>query len=247
MNSPFHINTLMMIGVLIAAHTVESVLGFGATIIAFGIGTYFYPVNTLIVLLVFLALLQSAWLIYKWFSHIEWRKILRTILPLALVGVVLGIIIRSHTNEDILKTILGLFIICISAVELVKVIPARGTAGKTLSPVTGFVFIFSGGIFHGLLAIGGPLIVYYASKQLSSQESIKGTLSFVWFIMNIVMLAGFITGSQITLEILGTGAMLLPGLAAGIYIGTLLSVPDRVFKIATYILLLVIGGSLVIQ
>ena len=91
------------------------------------------------------------------------------------------------------------------------------------------------------------LIVYYASRQLSLQGSVKGTLSFVWLLLNIVMLGGFIINGQITIDVLKLTGMLIPGLTAGILAGSLIRVSDNLFRIVTYILLMIIGSSLVVQ
>ena len=69
---------LLMMGSL-SSPAVESVLGFGATVIACGLGAHFFPVDRLVVMLVLLALLQSAFLVARWFRHIEWSRMLRFI------------------------------------------------------------------------------------------------------------------------------------------------------------------------
>jgi uncharacterized membrane protein YfcA len=238
---------VLMNAILVLAHAVESVLGFGATITAFGLGVYLFPVNTLVVILVMIALLQSAWLVIRWFKHIEWNKIFSKILPVSLIGVIIGIVLRNRFDESVLKLILGLFIICLSLFELSLVVISRKKEIKNIPEPAGFFLILSGGIFHGLLAVGAPLIVYYASRQLSSQGSVKGTLSFVWLLLNIVMLGGFIINGQITTDVLKLTGMLIPGLAAGILAGSLIRVSDNIFRIVTYILLMIIGSTLVVQ
>ena len=85
------------------------------------------------------------------------------------------------------------------------------------------------------------------SRQLSLQGSVKGTLSFVWLLLNIVMLGGFIINGQITIDVLKLTGMLIPGLTAGILAGSLIRVSDNFFRIVTYILLMIIGSSLVVQ
>ena len=90
------------------------------------------------------------------------------------------------------------------------------------------------------------LIVYYASRQLSSQGSVKGTLPFVWLLINFVILGGFIINGQITMDVFKLTGMLIPGLLAGILAGMLFKVTDDHFRIVTYILLMIIGSSLVI-
>lgn len=237
---------ILMNAVLVVAHAVESVLGFGATITAFGLGLYLFQINTLLVVLVLLALLQSTWLVIRWFTHIEWKKIYARILPVALLGVIVGILLRDRFDEAGLKLILGLFILVLASAELVLMAVSRKRTSRNLPKGAGLALILTGGIFHGLLTIGGPLIVYYASRQLSSQGSIRGTLAFIWLILNIVMLGGFLLDGRITGEVLKMTGMLLPGFAAGILAGSLLKVRDDIFRIVTYVMLMLIAVSILV-
>ena len=57
------LSLILLAAILIFAHTVETVLGFGATMIAIALGIYILPLDFLLPVLVILAILQSAWLI----------------------------------------------------------------------------------------------------------------------------------------------------------------------------------------
>ncbi|MBM3176333.1 MAG: sulfite exporter TauE/SafE family protein, partial [Chloroflexi bacterium] len=79
--------TLFLLGcILVLAHTAETILGFGCTLIALALGVYLLPLETLVPMLVILGLLQSIWLVARWYRHIDWRTLLLQILPLAVVG-----------------------------------------------------------------------------------------------------------------------------------------------------------------
>jgi hypothetical protein len=49
--------------ILVLAHTAETILGFGSTLIALALGAYLLPLETLVPMLVILGLLQSIWLV----------------------------------------------------------------------------------------------------------------------------------------------------------------------------------------
>jgi uncharacterized membrane protein YfcA len=164
----------------------------------------------------------------------------------ALAGVLIGINIRNFTNEFFLRLILGIFVMTLSAIELLVILLKKDTPDRELSSVAGFALVLTGGLFHGLLASGGPPIVYYSSRKLSSQESVRGTLAFIWLLLNITMVTGFLINNRFSTEIFITTGLLLPGTIIGLIIGYLLKVSDRTFKIVTYVLLCIIGISLVI-
>lgn len=232
--------------ILVFAHTAETILGFGATIIALALGIYIFPLQRLIPTLVILGLLQSAWLVTRWFRYIKWHILWRRILPISGAGMVIGILSREFASESQLRLILGSFIIVISVLELIYLFsktPARGELRWYYS----FPLLLAGGIFHGLFATGGPLIVYYASRQLPRQENFRATLSILWLILNTALLIGFAVNTQIDLETLKTTALVLPGLAIGITLGNFIRVNEFIFKVMTYIVLFFSGLFLVIQ
>ncbi|MBM4452715.1 MAG: sulfite exporter TauE/SafE family protein [Chloroflexi bacterium] len=239
--------TLFLLGcILVLAHTAETILGFGCTLIALALGVYLLPLETLVPMLVILGLLQSIWLVARWYRHIDWRTLLLQILPLAVVGMVIGISSRGVADESTLKMVLGAFIIVISLAELAMIFIKRAPAGQ-LRWYYRIPLLTGGGIFHGLFATGGPPIVYYASRQFQKQEDFRATLSTLWLFLNVGLIIGFILGGQMDLNKLGMAAMVLPGMILGIIIGSLIRVKELWFKILTYILLFFAGLFLLVQ
>lgn len=239
--------SLFLLGcILILAHTAETFLGFGATLIALALGVHLIPLETLVPVLVILALLQSLWLVVRWFRHIKWRVLLRQILPAAGIGIPIGIWGRGLADEAQLRMILGAFIVAVSSMELVSVFRRR-TAREELRWYYRIPVLVAGGIFHGLFATGGPLIVYYASRQLKSQASFRATLSMLWLILNTVLLINFWMLGQIDFQTLEMTAVVLPGLVAGILVGSFIHVRQLIFRAVTYALLLSNGLVLLVQ
>jgi uncharacterized membrane protein YfcA len=239
--------TLFLLGcILVLAHTAETILGFGATLIALALGVYLLPLETLVPMLVILGLLQSIWLVGRWFRYIDWRTLLLYILPLAAAGMVIGIFSREIANENTLKMVLGGFIIVVSLAELALLFIKKAPGGQ-LRWYYRVPLLISGGIFHGLFATGGPPIVYYASRQFSTQEVFRATLSMLWLMLNVGLIIGFLVGGQMDLAKLGMTAMVLPGLVIGITVGSLIRVKEFWFKVLTYILLFFSGLFLLIQ
>ncbi len=232
--------------ILVLAHTAETILGFGATIIALSLGIHIFPLQKLIPTLVIIGLLQSAWLVTRWFHYIKWHILWRHILPVSGAGMIVGIVSREFASEGQLRLILGSFIIVISVLELVYLFSKMADRGE-LRWYYRFPLLLAGGIFHGLFATGGPLIVYYASRQLQRQENFRATLSTLWLILNTVLLIGFAVAKQIGLENMKTTALVLPGLAIGIALGNFIRVNEFIFKVMTYIVLFFGGLFLLIQ
>ncbi|MEW6186447.1 MAG: sulfite exporter TauE/SafE family protein [Thermodesulfobacteriota bacterium] len=241
------VTTLVLLGcILVLSHTIETILGFGSTIIALSLGVHLLPLKTLVPVLVSLALLQSIWLVGRWYRHIEWRMLGLKILPLAALGAAIGFFSREMADERTLKTLLGGFIIIVSLGELYLIF--FGKNFKKEIPWYGAVpLLMGGGFFHGLFATGGPPIVYYAGRQLRTQATFRATLSTLWLILNAGLITALLIGGQLDWGKVRLTALVLPGLAIGIIAGSLIRINDLWFKALTYLLLFFSGVLLVIQ
>ena len=231
--------------ILLFAHTMETVLGFGATLIALALGVHLLPLEELLGILVFLALVQSTWLAGRYFRFIAWGTLGMLILPAAAVGTGLGMLSRDLAATGTLQVILGVFVIAISLMELSK-LRGDGLARPPLGPLVGYPVLLAGGIFHGLFASGGPLIVYYASRTLGSPAAFRATLAVLWLVLNVALLLQLVWTGAVTLNTTIATAFLLPAALAGIVLGSQLRPSEQVFRGLTYGLLLASGILLTI-
>jgi uncharacterized membrane protein YfcA len=227
--------------ILVLAHSVETYLGFGSTIIALSLGTFLFPIAILLPALVTVGTLQSLWLIIRWHRHIRWRIILVGILPLAAVGLAAGILLRDYAGETLLIMLLGLFIIITSTLELVAMFRSSSAARAPLNRWIAAPIIFAGGLFQGLFASGGPPIVYYAGREIEDAAEFRSTLSVLWLILNLALLGSLWAGGQANLLTLELAALVLPGFITGVIIGSLIKLKSKAFKAATWAMLLIIG------
>jgi uncharacterized protein len=235
---------LLLGGVIILAHTLETILGFGATLIALALGVHLVPLEQLLIVLVVLGLVQSTWLITRGYRHIDWRTLLTMILPISTVGLIAGMLMRDWAGEAHLKIVLGLFVMAVAGVQLYRL--RSGKPPQPPVPWKGAAFLVGGGIFHGLFASGGPLIVYYATRVLPGAAVFRATLAVLWWILNAALFtqlasAGGFGTSAITL----TSGLLLAAVI-GILIGESIRVRERVFEVMTYGLLFMSGIVLLV-
>lgn len=231
---------LLLALILVLAHLVETTLGFGDTIISLAFGLFLFPLEVLLPALVALAILQSAWLVVRWHRQVNWRLLLVTILPLAALGMIAGIFIRSYANETLLIIVLGVFIILVSAVELIGLYIRKSAAGP-LPRYLAVPVILGGGIFHGLFATGGPLIVYYAGREIREPQAFLGTLAVLWLILNVTLYATMWMGGSAGVQSLQRAAIVLPGFIAGVAVGSFIKVKELTFKTLTWSVLFIVG------
>ncbi len=233
--------------ILVLAHSVETYLGFGSTIIALSLGIFLFPIETLLPALVTIGTLQSLWLIIRWHSHIRWKVILAGILPMAAIGLAAGILLRDYAGETLLVTLLGLFIIVTSTLELIALFRSDAATRAPLNRWIAAPVIFVGGLFQGLFASGGPPIVYYAGREIDDPAQFRSTLSVLWLILNLALLISMWTGGQAGVLTLELAALVLPGFIVGVVIGSFIKMKSKTFKAATWAMLLIIGIVLLVR
>ncbi len=245
--NPLLIQIFLLVLALIFAHTVETMLGFGATLLAMALGIYIFPLNTLLPVLVILGFLQNCWLVARWFRYLKWRVLIFNILPAVVAGMVVGIYYRTQVaNYKQLLILLGIFIMAVSILEIILIYRTRFAAGS-LPWYLGWPILIVGGIFHGLYASGGPLIVYYSSRELKEPAEFKATVSMLWLILNFMLLLNLYSAGLINVNTITTTGIVLPGLIVGIIIGSTLKFRAVVFKVLLYMLLFVAGLLLLFQ
>jgi uncharacterized membrane protein YfcA len=239
--------TFLLALIIALAQTVETVTGFGSTILALALGAQIFPVKELVPALVLIGIAQSVWLAARGWKNIKWRLFLAVILPVSGVGLLAGRLLSSRIAGGELKPLLGLFVIAVSAAELYGLLRG-GRPTRPLNPIAGSAFLLAGGIVHGIFATGGPLVVFYASRQIGDKAAFRATLSMLWLILNVVFLAAWIFTEGFGPGPVKLAAWMLPSLAAGIGLGELLHgrVDERTFRIAVQALLLITGALLVV-
>lgn len=233
----------LLAAILLVAHTAETILGFGSTLIALALGVHLVPLDQLLTVLILLGLVQSSWRIFRDHVHVAWRTLGVVILPAAGLGLLTGMWFRDAADESLLRTILGAFVIAVAGLELVLVLRGKRNA-RPLPPAAGLPVLFGGGIFHGLFASGGPLIVYFASRAIPEPVVFRSTLAVLWQVLNLTLITQLGLDGRITADTLRMTGMVLPGALAGIVLGEFIRVNQRVFQIMTYALLLFAGITL---
>jgi len=228
--------------IILFAQALETTTGFGSTVISLGLGVYLYPIKELIVVLVILGWLQCLYIVVRGFKCIAWRVLLTRILLFAGIGMPIGIWFFEHFGASQLKFFFGLFIVVIAVSQLYLLYRKNGEL-KPLPLVAGAIVLLLGGFIHGIFASGGPLIVYYASRELKDKSCFRATLSALWLVLNSFLIGNYYIRGQIQAHTLEFTASLLPALIIGILIGEFLhyKVNERLFRFVVYIVLFFTG------
>lgn len=239
---------LLLLPAVLVAFTVEATLGFGATVVAVGLGSLVVPIRELLPAFVIVNLTLSCYVAIRYRAHVDWKFLLGRIVPFMAIGFPLGFLIFSALPESTMKRAFGVFLVGLSIVELRKM--ARGVVVQEALPVPVELGALVGaGVIHGAFSTGGPLAVWASGRQLPEKGRFRSTLGALWLIMNVVFIASRYAKGDVNARTVELLPLLVPGLVGGLVLGEIAHsrLPERAFRIAVFCVLLVIGCVLVVR
>jgi uncharacterized membrane protein YfcA len=238
---------IILMGIVLLSFTSHALSGFGSIIIAVTLGSNFYPIKTLLPILVPLDVTINGYLMARYHSRIDKPFLFKRIVPSMSVGFVAGVILFSLLESTILKGIFGVFVVIISARELYLML--RRSETREISTATQAAYLILGGFIQGIFASGGPPVVYAVSRSIPDKTVFRSTLAAVWFSINSVLIVTYVMTHRLTLETLKHSAVLLPVVLLGLVFGELLHryINEKHFRIFIFCILIVAGLSIVIQ
>lgn len=260
---------LAALAVIVAcALATESAIGFGATVITVTFAAFLYPVEEILPILVPVNITLSAYLAIRYRDAINWRLLLRRVLPYMGAGFIIGAALFAGIgpfkidNHRLLRGGFAAFVIVLSAAELVATArsngdrPARARAGGRASSRAGGressrtdgPLLALAGLVHGLYASGGPMVVYVIGRSPISKRSFRATLSALWLVLGCLLVAGYVLKGMANAGTATKSAVLVAPLLAGTALGEWLHprLNEKTFKTLVFTLLLGAGIFLLV-
>lgn len=224
----------VMLGcVVLLTHFLEGITGFGCTVLALPFAILLVGTKQAVPVLLVLALMLAAYIVWIDRQRIVWREFGRIVLWVAL-GLPVGLFAFGAFDEGVLRSILGGFMVLVAV---------RGLLAKVLTldekHVPGWVLrlmLIAGGFFHGAFSSGGPLVVIYARHALPHKSHFRATISLLWLSLNSVMLAQGVISGRMTAEIWEIIGVCVPFLVVGALAGNWAHrhIQDRYFSQIVY-------------
>ncbi len=231
---------------ILIAYTIEAVTGFGSLVIALSLAALMLPLPEVMPVLVPLSVLLSGFLAWRNRRHIDWRLLLRMILPLMLTGTLVGYLVHTGLDDQLLKLLFGLLIVWFAGRELWRL--ARGVVAQAHPAWLSRTLTFAAGITHGLFASGGPLLVYAMAGTHLDKSRLRATMLSVWFTLNASLSLLFLFQGTL-LPALPHTLTYVPLLIIGILLGEWLHhrVDETRFRQIVYTMLTLTGALLVMH
>lgn len=190
---------------------IESIIGFGGGIIAYSLLGFFIDIKSIIIVGLYVGTCSSSYIAYTDFKSFNKKIFIRTI-PFCLIGTIIGVVIFSKVNSQILSLILGILLIFLA----VKIIFFDK---KILPKIFKNKLLLIGGISHGAFGIGGPFVVNALHDSFKNKSEMRTTMAVFFVFFNIIRIVQLSIADEIDFELLSKIWWIMIPIAFSIYLG----------------------------
>ena len=158
------------------AYAIESIFGFGGTIIFLGISGFFFDFNSLLKLAMIVGLSSGLAVLIQSYKYVSLKHLIK-ILIYTIPGALIGTYFISYFASDILIKIFALILIVYGCFNLFFPDIRFPQFLKNF-------FVILGGFIQGIYTIGGPFVLMGYKDYFSSKQELRSTMAGYFFIIN---------------------------------------------------------------
>lgn len=235
--------------IVCVSYGVQTITGFGSMLLCLTLGAQLMPIDRVLNLAVPISLLQTGYIVSRYFRHVDWRLLLLRIVPAMGLGMVLGFWITARAPDASLKRVLGALVLILAVKEFWQRLRRAQISARPLPEPVVVAVMAAAGVVHGVFATGGPLLVYVTSRLNLNKHTFRATLTAVWLTLNSALLVRFVSAGRIDRQVLESLPWLAPAVPLGIFLGEKLHarIDERRFQLAVYGLLVVAALVLLLR
>lgn len=235
---------LVLAATLLVAYVIFGIAGFGSALVASPVMALYIPVAKIVPLLALLDMCAAIVNVSRDGRNAQWAE-LKRLIPVMIIGSLLGAVILLKTRPDILLLALGVFVVLYALYSLSGLKPDRQFSPKASVP-----FGLVGGIFSALFGSGGFIYAIYLSGRIEKKEAFRMTQTTLIGMSTLTRVVIFtFAGVYLDIDLLLLALVLLPGMLVGITLGrhfTLKMSREQFLKLIN-VILLASGTALMIK
>lgn len=236
-----------LFALVMVAIAVESVVGFGATVLTLSLGVWLLPVTVLLPAYIPANVALSAFIAWRDRALVDRALILKRVLPLAGAGLLVGFWLYRYAARPELQRAFGVMVVLIGLNELRRVLwPPKGPgAGAALANV----LLVTGGVVHGIFGVGGVVIVAALARERLEKSTLRATAAALWLLMNSAMVANYALHGDFGAASMRRTAVLLPAVLIGGWVGNAVHrrVAERPFRVAVALVMTAAGVAALLK
>lgn len=203
----------MLVLIVGGAYFVRGITGFGSGLIAIPLLALFLPLTVVVPMVGLLDYIASSGHGMRHRQAIVWREIL-PLLPFTLAGVLVALYLFQTVDGELLRTILGGFILCYAVYSLLGLGPQQQGSRLWAIPAGSL-----GGMVGTLFGTGGPFYVIYLRLRHLDKQAFRATIAMVFLIDGSSRLIGYFASGFYHAQTIVLVALALPIMVLGMYLG----------------------------
>lgn len=211
----------------------ESIFGFGGGLIAYSFLGFFIDIKEMVMVGLYIGTLSSLYIAFTGRKHFE-VKIFTKLIPLALLGSVIGVYIFMFFSAEKLSLIFALILFFLA---MKMIFFDHYKFPKLLKNK----FLLIGAMSQGAFGMGGPFVVSVVKNDFKSKSSLRATMAVYFVFCNVLRIFQMFFANKLKIEFFAEIAWTIIPVFIAIYFGHLvhIKIKDNVFKIgiSTMILL----------
>lgn len=202
--------------ILFASNVLGAVGGFGAGMISLPFLAQILDAKSVIMASTMTCVLNIFIAVKNW-KYIDGKRLFQILFYMCL-GLPFGVYGLKTVNVDVLRHIVGIFMIIIGGYGILKLKLPR--AGRSQLPAWALKgCLAAGGMVQGAISSGGSLVLLYAQQNLVEKRQFRATMALLWTIVSLLTILqyafiGALSREAVRMFVLG----ILP-VSAGIYMG----------------------------
>ena len=207
--------TIHILLVIFIATLFRSAFGFGESLVAVPLLALWLPLNIAVPLSVLVSVSIAGVVVVQ-----DWKKIhfksAGGLIVFTLIGIPIGLLLLTHTDERSVKIALGLIIVAFSIYLLI---------GKQLSELKtdSMAWLFGCGLFAGILGgaygLNGPPLVIYGAKRRWSAQHFRATIQGYFLIASMVGMIGYWFAGLLVPIVFRYFLLSIPAMLPAVFIG----------------------------
>ncbi len=217
------------------AYAIESIFGFGGTIIFLGISGFFFDFNSLLKLAMIVGLSSGLAVLIQSYKYVSLKHLIK-ILIYTIPGALIGTYFISYFASDILIKIFAIILIIYGCFNLFFPDIRFPQFLKNF-------FVILGGFIQGIYTIGGPFVLMGYKDYFSSKQELRSTMAGYFFIINTLRAIFFMFLGGSYLEIVKIYYPIALLVMLSVWLGYFIhkQIPEILFKKLIIIAITLIG------
>lgn len=171
---------------------VESIIGFGGGLIAYAILGFFIDLKEMIIAGLYIGTCSSAYIFYTDYKSFD-KKNFRKVMPLGIIGTMLGAFLFAKLSSEILAFVFGIVLILLA-------IKIMFFDHYTFPKIFKKKLFLIGGVSQGAFGIGGPFWANALKGDFKDKSGLRTTMASFFVFFNLIRITQLSIQNQIKLE-----------------------------------------------